>query len=251
MAKTRKYDVEAALVARLLAALGVDDASLSDPMQTYGRETGADVEVRLGTLRIGAQVTEFHGDDGPRGSAIRQQEEADARRNIVTGGWIQPVPQAGLIRRVREKAVKAGAHTFEEFAEVWLLVAASIPKLGAVRATFLLPWLLSSRQLEQDLGDELRESKYDRAFIHVDLGATLFEWSRSAGWRCVHGSDNGGQRMGETKWLVGCLQNGPLHDAGVRWFVTERGAGGLRAIAYTHDLEDADRIVAALEAANG
>jgi hypothetical protein len=163
----------------------------------------------------------------------------------------RPVPQAGLSGRERAKAVKAGAHTFEEFTEVWLLVAAPIRKIGAMRATFLLRWLLSSRQLDQDRGHELRGSKYNRAFVHVYLGTTLFEGLRAAGWRCVHRSDNGGQRTGETKWLVGCVQNGLLHDAGMRWFVTERGAGGLRAIAYTHDPKDAKRIVTALAAANG
>ena len=52
----------------------------------------------------------------------------------------------------------------------------------------------------------------------------------------------------EPKWLVGCLQNGPLHDGGLRWFVTEGPKEGRRIIAYTFTREDAKAIVAALEA---
>ena len=40
----------------------------------------------------------------------------------------------------------------------------------------------------------------------------------------------------------------PQHDAGLRWFVTERVHGQLRAIAYTVEQKEAEKIVAALEA---
>ncbi len=42
----QKFELESALVTRLLEALGLSGV-LSDPKKTYGRETGADVEVRL------------------------------------------------------------------------------------------------------------------------------------------------------------------------------------------------------------
>jgi hypothetical protein len=42
-----KFELECALVTRLLEALGLSGVP-SDPKKTYGRETGADVEVRLG-----------------------------------------------------------------------------------------------------------------------------------------------------------------------------------------------------------
>jgi hypothetical protein len=46
-----KFELECALVTRLLAVLGMPGV-LSDPRNTYGRETGADVEVRLAKHRI-------------------------------------------------------------------------------------------------------------------------------------------------------------------------------------------------------
>src|SRR5205807_9262002 len=81
--KVMRFDVERALVVRLLDAIGVLDAATSDPKKTYGRETGADVEVRLGPRKIGVQVTEYHGDAGTRGSRVRAREESDAARNII------------------------------------------------------------------------------------------------------------------------------------------------------------------------
>ena len=39
-------------------------------------------------------------------------------------------------------------------------------------------------------------------------------------------------KTGKPRLSVGCLQNGPQHDVGLRWFVCERDAtGALRAVA--------------------
>src|SRR5262249_36323805 len=59
-------------------------------------------------------------------------------------------------------------------------------------------------------------------------------------------------KTGKPRWSVGCLQDGPMHDAGLRWFVCERFPGGeLRAVAYTHEREHAETIVASLEQTEG
>jgi hypothetical protein len=70
--------------------------------------------------------------------------------------------------------------------------------------------------------------------------------------------DSGQQRgyvmkTGRPRWSVGCLQGGPEHDAGLRWFVLDRGPDGAEwhTVAYTKEREEAETIVAELEQAEG
>src|SRR6266496_5808615 len=114
-----KFELECALVTRLLEALGLPGVP-SDPKKTYGRETGADVEVRLAARRIGVQVTEYHGDEGKSGSAIRAQEESDSAKGIIHGYFVPADASGGLTKRFRDKLAKASSYAFKEFSEVWL-----------------------------------------------------------------------------------------------------------------------------------
>ena len=299
-----KFELECSLVTRLLEALGLPGVP-SDPKKTYGRETGADVEVRLAARRIGVQVTQSHGDEGQGGSALRAQEESDAAKSIIRTYAVSTDASGGLTKRFNDKLAKANRYTFAEFAEVWLLIAAFLPKPGAVAATSVFPIFITTEWLEQHFGEALRVSKYQRAFLHVHLWLALYEWSLERGWQVIRepekltpdGADGqlwfkkhlddpellrnpvgwmqreaervlqelrsginrttpgetrrrGGYvlKTGKPRWSVGCIQDGPRHDAGLRWFVCERGSGGdLHAVAYTEEREEAERIVASLE----
>lgn len=304
-----KFETECALVTLLLEALGLPGVS-SDPKKTYGRETGADVEVRLPARRIGVQVTEYHGDEGESGSALRALEESDSAKGIIRGYWVPADACGGLTKRFRDKLAKASRYAFKEFSEVWLLVAAFLPKPGAVAATSVMPIFITAEWLEQRFGEALRASKkYQRVFFHVHLWSALYEWSLDSGWRVVlepealtpnaadgqlwfkqylaepeirrdpkgwaqreaqrvlqdlrrgvkstpqeDGRRRGGYIMktGKPRWSVGCIQNGPRHDTGLRWFVCERAPDGdLRAVAYTEKREQAQMIVASLEQTAG
>jgi hypothetical protein len=144
---------------------------------------GADVEVRLGARRIGVQVTEYHGDEGRGGSALRAQKEWDAAKSIIRTYAVRTDASGGLTKRFSDKLAKASRYTFEEFAEVWLLVAAFLPKLGAVAATSAMPIFITTEWLEQHFSEGLRGSKYRRVFFHVHLWSALYEWSLDSGWR--------------------------------------------------------------------
>ena len=53
------------------------------------------------------------------------------------------------------------------------------------------------------------------------------------------------------RWTVGCIQDGPLHAAGLRWFIMGSAmdyAIGSHPVAWTIERDEADRIVASLEA---
>jgi hypothetical protein len=65
-----KFELECALVTRLLAVLGMPGV-LSDPRKTYGREIGADVEVRAHvSKRCGMTCSAI----GPPRSDLRQSK---------------------------------------------------------------------------------------------------------------------------------------------------------------------------------
>jgi hypothetical protein len=300
-----KFELECGLVTRLFEVLGLSGVP-SDPKKMYGRETGADVEVRLGMRRIGVQVTEYHGDEGESGSALRAQEESDSAKGIIHAYAVPVDASRGLTKRFRDKIEKASRYTFEEFSEVWLLVAAFLPKMGCVAATSAMPIFITTEWLEQHFGKPLRASKYHRVFFHVHLWSALYEWSLDSGWRVVlepeklTPNEAGGQlwfkksladheircdpkgwaqreaqrvlkegrsgikntpqsrrrggyimKTGKPRWSVGCIQNGPTHDAGLRWFVCERDLDGERAVAYTEKREQAEMIVASLEWTEG
>lgn len=230
--------------------------------------------MRLAARRIGVQVTEYHGDEGQGGSALRAQEESDAVKSITRACAVPTDASCGLTKRFSDKLAKASRYTFEEFSEVWLLVAAFLPKLGAVATTSAMPIFITTEWLEQHFGEALLASKYQRVFFHVHLWSALYDWSLDSGWQVVREAEKltpneadeelwfkrylagprGGYIMktGKPRWSVGCLQNGPYHDAGLRWFVCERApAGDLRVVAYTEEREQAEMIVASLERADG
>ncbi len=257
-----KFEHECALVTRLLETLGLAIVP-SDPQKTYGRETGADVEVCLDARRIGVQVTEYHGDEGQRGSALRAREESDAAATILRTYAVTTDASGGLIKRVGKKVANASRYTFEDFGDVWLLIAAFLPKPGAVAATSAFPIFISTEWLEQQVGAVLRASKYHRVFFHVHLWPALYGWSAERGWqvlqepKSLHIRDDARERRGyvvktgKPRWSVGCIQDGPMHNTGLRWFVCERGLGGQRAVAYTVEREDAEMIVTSLEQTEG
>ncbi len=180
--KVSRFETECALVARLLETLGLPGVP-SDPKKTYGRETGADVEVWLAARRIGVQVTEYHGDEGESGSALRAHEESDSTKGIIRGYFVPADASSGLTKRFSDKLAKANHYAFTEFSEVWLLVAAFLPKPGAVAATSAMPIFITPEWLEEHFGESLRASRYQRVFFHVHLWSALYEWSLDSGWR--------------------------------------------------------------------
>jgi hypothetical protein len=68
---------------------------------------------------------------------------------------------------------------------VWLLVSAGMPGVGT--STFLPYFHIGSDDLNHWTAAILCGSKYARAFLHVIMGDTLFEWDLHSGWRKLVG----------------------------------------------------------------
>jgi hypothetical protein len=234
---------------RLFDMIGLVYSDMRDPLKAHGRETGADVEIRVDGRRIGIQVTEFACDEGVPGPGhrLRAIEKFNATRGIFPTYAVPLQNQLAALRlRVLDKINKATRYTFEEFDEPWLVIAAAVP--DAVVSTFLFTAFMRTDGLNAALDDALSQSKYARAFLCIEAGATVYEWTATNHWQCISGRE--GEQHVEPRWLIGYVQDGPLHDAGFRCFIVDRRATGNRVVAYTLQPEDAEMILAALEAVN-
>ena len=63
--REEKYQRKSTVAVRLFQLIGLSYTSMTDPQETYGGETGADVEIHYDGHRIGIQVTEFSADESP------------------------------------------------------------------------------------------------------------------------------------------------------------------------------------------
>jgi hypothetical protein len=75
---TNKHNEELEFATRLLVALGFHDAEL----KSWDRP---DILAKMGSRRIGIEVTVFHADEesGSKGSALRAEEEKKTRKATV------------------------------------------------------------------------------------------------------------------------------------------------------------------------
>jgi hypothetical protein len=182
-----KFDREKALVDHLLGRLGLCGAAIYDP-NAAGPETGIDVLVHLSDRRvIGIQVTEVD----PyivRGTA-RAKEKSISRSapNKPYFMWGQngtSIVLQALGNSIGRKVQIAGQHSFQATDEVWLLICAGVPELGAVASTFIMtPWL-SPEDMNLATDNVLGKSKYHRCFLLpiVGIEQALYRWERTSGW---------------------------------------------------------------------
>jgi len=179
------------MVARLLAVAGLPSTTIEDPMHVHGRETGADVQVRIADRSVGVQVTEFCADEGVAspGRGLRATEKRNARQGQFPPAAIPLQHQLTSLRaRVSDKIEKARRYTFQQFDEIWLLVAASLADPEAIVSTSFVSLLLTPDDVNSWHDDEmLRRSKYTKAFIHIQVGDMVYHWTPENGWQLIHG----------------------------------------------------------------
>jgi len=194
------FEHEAAVVRRLLDTLRLPYANVTDPKALYGRETGADVQIEREGLKIGIQVTDYAVDEATTDQrrGLRATERRNAKQGKYPGYWLPLAHhrQAALRLRVLDKIEKARGYTFSEYDEVWLVVGAALALDYAVVSTSLLPMFVSVDDLSNDLDEELRRSKYKRAFVHVQVGGTVFAWTPDQRWWRIDVPLPGAETMG-------------------------------------------------------
>lgn len=173
---------EVELVRRLLNALSCKDFTLT-------RRERPDVSAKIGGRYIGVEVTEFHSDEteNHKGSARRAAEEKAAREasGALTPIWINVDPLPGLKTRIADKVSRATTYYEKQFAELWLLIVAQLPKSGAVTSTYILPSMVNLDDMDSGFDEMLRTSLFDRVYFLLCLDKKLYAWSRSERWRLL------------------------------------------------------------------
>jgi hypothetical protein len=177
---------------------------MTDPLATYGRETGTDVEITHSGRKIGIQVTDFSADEGlaPPRRGLRATEARNAAKGQFPAYAIPLQHRLSALRlRVADKVAKASSYDFKEFHEVWLFIAAAVPRSDAVASTFIVPQLISGGDLTREMNEELRQSKYARAYLYIVVGETVYEWHPDSSWRLIHGGSPRPTRSGGELWF--------------------------------------------------
>jgi hypothetical protein len=157
----------------LMQRLGRPVHYYHNPNAGAGRETGADVLVVDAGRRIGIQVTETDTDHVP---GRQRTKEKKICRDSGPAGYavLEPFDRdtqlASIQRAIAGKVEIAERHWFEEFDDVWLLVSAGVPEMGAIASTLVMSPLFDASALDAVTLDCLARSKYDRAYLHCILG---------------------------------------------------------------------------------
>lgn len=179
---TEKQVVECELVQRLFSALHLEGF-------TFKASDRPDVVATGNGRRIGIEMTVFHGDEGQNlhgGSAQRKTEE-QINRNVADRPDAMPVvvdPLPALVARIKDKVKKARDYQAESFDELWLVIDASVPRLGAVASTHIVSIAVNQEILNNSSHDLLSGSSYAKVYLHLLMGGGLYEWTRADSW-CV------------------------------------------------------------------
>ena len=108
---------------------------------------------------------------------------------------IPSLPYAGLKARIEDKIIKAEQYDLSQINELWLLILAQQPSLGALAATYIFASLIDPKQLDQLFHDKLLASRFSRVYLHLNADHAIWGWDKTKAWHVV--------RRGETSDLSG------------------------------------------------
>jgi hypothetical protein len=167
--------------AAALAGFNISDIRAAKP-EIGPEERGIDVLFDLNGLRLGAQHTVFHSDEGyipgKRGSSARANEEAATRATQAPFGmWGVFDYRPALRLRVDEKIAIAARHDNRRLvAETWLVISANLPRWGAAGSTMMVADLVHADDLNTLCHSHLAGSKFECALLALHADRKVFGW---------------------------------------------------------------------------
>lgn len=183
----KKFDYECEIASNFLDVLGISCVGLTDPLETFKKETGVDVQALMSSnKKIGIQVTVFHSDEASvkNGSeSCRGREEKDKKLEIIQAYGVPTDYRPALQKRIEEKISKAQSYSFNEFDEVWLVITASLPQHGAIASTTIISSFINIEELNIDSHEALSQSKYSTVFLYVYNEKAIFQWQPLTKWQ--------------------------------------------------------------------
>jgi len=182
--KFRKFQEESDIADRMLNLLGYKQFFLCNPNDGQKTESGVDVLTKLDNQLIGFQVTQYHFDmgvqAGTKRSSARVEESRKRRAGLPATMWGRLVSIPALSYLVQEKRNKGWSE--KEFADVRLLIAASIPQDGGTVSTFLLQECLNTDKMNAQLSSQLEATKFSAAYLYVMMPGSVYRWTKETRW---------------------------------------------------------------------
>ena len=150
-----------------------------------------DIRAVIADRNIGIEVTVFHADEGnahkPNEDTLRQEGERTAREtpDQIHTTAIPTLPYAALEARINAKIAKAAQYDPSHIDELWLLIPAQQPTLGALAATYVSASLVNQNELNRMFHEKLLASHFSRVYWHLIGDHAIIGWDGLAGWQIV------------------------------------------------------------------
>ncbi|MHA6848133.1 hypothetical protein [Ralstonia syzygii] len=167
-------------VRQLLSALGFSGARVHPASPPR-----PDVFAEIGSRRIAIETTDYHGDEtSRRGSAVRRDEEQDAREGRTRAHTLPAASLPGLVSRIQAKVKKH--YELSPTDEAWLAIFAGVTQPGAAAATLLVTSFIDCEQLTICTAPLLEASVFHRCYIFCKLTEAgqpkLYLWEKGRAW---------------------------------------------------------------------
>jgi hypothetical protein len=186
--QTNKQTSESDLAQRFLNDVGLQPISLSISDRP-------DIRFSINGRSIGMEVTVYHADEGSSQQAnnesLRQIGERNAR-NAPGSPYTMAIPtdpHNALAARINDKISKAAQYKLDQTDELWLLVSAQQPSLGALPATYVVPFSIDTNRLDRDLHGNLNSSYFSRVYLHLNMNHAIYGWNRECRWHVVRNAN--------------------------------------------------------------
>ncbi|MFB9157758.1 hypothetical protein [Chromobacterium violaceum] len=140
-----------------------------------------DVGVQLSDgRRLAIEVTEVLSGEHTRRHA--RKKEIQQAPGGIDAIFTRPASALDVACRIEAKMGKD--YHVPHGHQLQLLLAAGTVEHGGGSTSLLL--YLSVQELNQLTHDMLERSRYQHAYLHLQLGSGLYEWTRRDGWREIH-----------------------------------------------------------------
>jgi DnaB-like helicase N terminal domain len=154
---------------------------LQSPLEETIRETVERVFTKLAIQGSRAEKMLKDRAHGTTGSSLRHEETRKAAVGLPAAMFVKPISLPALIHVLEGKVNKGWSQ--KDFPDMRLVIAASVPQVGATASTFLFEARLNVNEMNAQLSPILEQTKYSAAYLYVMMPESVYEWKKESGWK--------------------------------------------------------------------
>jgi len=150
-----------------------------------------DIFAIIDNRNIGIEVSVFHADRSTNhksnGSLLRQEAEKAAKEapDKPHPMSVPVLPYEALEIIINDKIGKAEKYDLTLAEELWLLIPAQQPTLGALAPTFAVSTFIDVNELNRRFHENLLHSRFNCVCWHLNMYHAIYGWDRSRRWHIV------------------------------------------------------------------